>query len=517
MEITNVVLLTLLAALSAGDTQALGLDQAINDTIKNIQALSDKISNLQDTFTSLARQTMSQQLFIEERIRSEGSSGIKQVRVYQHGTSSYFDYTHVGKGVSAIHDHSNSNDTLGMGETVVVINGVEFRTRHNDYRLVQPDESTTAFRAVVNIAPPDVPPEVLNKSTPELQIAEMIEWFKAFKTQNSSLRNYKPYFRPVMCYMEAAWTLDKSIVEPFASDRHNLVADSWIQLQQQIRYTGYTGNKDLKENYSFLPTAIISINDTNGRPLYAQWNYRILCKPFSGDIPTKYFRLQDDLANRESYRFTVARVPELRVARYRLSESDIERFMGFTLLDKIMQEIPGVDNKPPFLNEAAFNQDVYTQEFANYTKLNTGYYHRMFKTGATNAMGLSAVVRGFSDEMLFVAETTQPLIAPVDITICATASSCTTKSSRFTYAIPLEIVYLTPLQTWNPYNLSVTENLSIPPKNGRTGSLTIKEKAFNGTATKVYHYLTPASFYSSSTGEVHRNCPSQVPHPTCSR
>ncbi|CAL1549149.1 unnamed protein product, partial [Lymnaea stagnalis] len=101
--------------------------------------------------------------------------------------------------------------------------------------------------------------------------------------------------------------------------------------------------------------------------------------------------------------------------------------------------------------------------------------------------------------MLFVAETTQPLIAPVDITICATASSCTTKSSRFTYAIPLEIVYLTPLQTWNPYNLS---NLSIPPKNGRTGSLTIKEKAFNGTATKVYHYLTPASFYSSSTGEV---------------
>ncbi|KAK0053974.1 hypothetical protein Bpfe_016718, partial [Biomphalaria pfeifferi] len=60
-------------------------------------------------------------------VRSEGSSGIKQTRNYLHGTSSYFDNTHVGgSSMMTIHDHSNYHDTLGMGEVIAVLNGVEF-------------------------------------------------------------------------------------------------------------------------------------------------------------------------------------------------------------------------------------------------------------------------------------------------------------------------------------------------------------------------------------------------------
>ncbi|KAK0053973.1 hypothetical protein Bpfe_016717, partial [Biomphalaria pfeifferi] len=62
---------------------------------------------------------------------------------------------------------------------------------------------------------------------------------------------------------------------------------------------------------------------------------------------------------------------------------------GLTLLDKLMQEIPGLDNNPSFLNEVAFGQTIYTERYPNNTQLNTGYYHRRFKTGTAGAMGTS--------------------------------------------------------------------------------------------------------------------------------
>ncbi|XP_059177239.1 uncharacterized protein LOC131956699 [Physella acuta] len=482
-------------------TEAATIDTAINATTTGVEELKQRVTDLETMMTNLARQTMSQQLFVEERIRSDGHSGVKQLRDYTHGTSSYFDATHIGKAVSAMHDHSNYNDTLGMGETIVVMNGVEFRTRHNDYRMVQPHPTSKVFRAVVNLSPPPIPPAVLSKPTVDLQITEMIEWFRAFYQQNYTVRDYRPYFRPAMCYMEGAWTLDATIQEPFASDRHNLVADSWLDLQQQIRYTSYTGNKDLKENFSYLPTAIISINETTGKPVYAQWNYRILCKPYSGDIPTSYFRQQDDGPYQESYRQPLSRVLATRAARFRLSEYSDERFTWFTLLDKIFSEIPGADNIPDLLNEAAFGQDIYSQDSSNYTKLNTGYYHRMLKTGAAGAMGTSSVFRGFSDEMLFFAETTQPLIAPVAFKSCPNTTYCVTRYSRFTYAIPLEVVYLSPLLSWNPYNLSIYASNKIVYANGRSGSTTNATRAYNGTSPNSFYYLTPQAFYSSSTGE----------------
>ncbi|KAH3874983.1 hypothetical protein DPMN_038241 [Dreissena polymorpha] len=64
-----------------------------------------------------------------------------------------------------------------MGELNVVINGVEFRTRHNDYRLAMPAFDKT-YNGQVDIPFPDVPPEVLSKATIEEQIAEMKLWFK---------------------------------------------------------------------------------------------------------------------------------------------------------------------------------------------------------------------------------------------------------------------------------------------------------------------------------------------------
>ena len=78
---------------------------------------------------------MLQQTFVEERIRSEGNSGVKQIRSGNDGTRPWHVNVMNGGSVAAIHDHANYDRTVGMGELEVVLNGVDFRTRHNDYKM----------------------------------------------------------------------------------------------------------------------------------------------------------------------------------------------------------------------------------------------------------------------------------------------------------------------------------------------------------------------------------------------
>ena len=57
--------------------------------------------------------------------------------------------------LAAIREHANDIQT-------VVLNGVEFRTRHNNYGLRSPAKNNKTFQLTENIEFPDVPPEVLN-------------------------------------------------------------------------------------------------------------------------------------------------------------------------------------------------------------------------------------------------------------------------------------------------------------------------------------------------------------------
>ena len=68
--------------------------------------------------------------------------------------------------------------TVGMGELNVVLNGIEFRTRHNDYRLRMPSKTKKDYNLMENIDFPPVPPAVLNKKTVHEQVLEMREWFR---------------------------------------------------------------------------------------------------------------------------------------------------------------------------------------------------------------------------------------------------------------------------------------------------------------------------------------------------
>ena len=65
----------------------------------------------------------------------------------------------------------------------------------------------------------------------------MREYFKAWRDENTNHRNYKPYFKPNLCYLEGAFMRDAgSIDEPFDSDRHQLEAENWFEKAQQLRY-----------------------------------------------------------------------------------------------------------------------------------------------------------------------------------------------------------------------------------------------------------------------------------------
>ena len=85
--------------------------------------------------------------------------------------------------------------TVGMGELNVVLNGIEFRTRHNDYRLRMPSKTKKDYNLMEYIDFPPVPPAVLNKKTVHEQVLEMREWFRGTKVTMCGSRGRGQGFR----------------------------------------------------------------------------------------------------------------------------------------------------------------------------------------------------------------------------------------------------------------------------------------------------------------------------------
>lgn len=127
-------------------------------------------------------------------------------------------------------------------------------------------------------------------------------------------------------------------------------------------------------------------------------------------------------------------------------------------------------------------------------------YHRWYKTDKSDAMGSTNIHRGFSDDTMFAAMTTQPNIAAMNITHCKDnlrLKGCKQYIQRWTYAIPLEIIYLTPLSKWNPHGLKYHGNHM--EGNRRYGSCdsTLKRE-LNGTNSKRF-YQIPDAFFKGKT------------------
>ena len=333
----------------------------------------------------------------------------------------------------------------------------------------------------------------------------MREWFTAFKTQNTTHRDYRPYFKPILVYLEGAWTTSTDLFEEsFESDRHFTDAESWYDLQEKIRFTSYTGRKNVLENFSYLPTTVIDfINDTI--PVTAQWNYRIMCHPLENDLPTNRLRVVDDLATRMRDQSDFLEYNFSRAARFQLNPVDSDdwatSFPRHQFLDDLMEQVPGKNNYGANIVDDTIDGKAYPVTGDVETPLNTAYYHRVFRVNKKDAMGLDSRRRGFNDQNIFMAATTHEKIAPMKATFCQGSGKkkkCEEYSERWTYAIPLEIIYLTPLSSWNPYNLEYRGKADSKEgnkvKEGKSGGI---NNPYDGINSRVY-YMTPAHFYSGS-------------------
>lgn len=77
---------------------------------------------------------------------------------------------------------------------------------------------------------------------------------------------------------------------------------------------------------------------------------------------------------------------------------------------------------------------------------------------------------------------------------------CETDSQKWSYAFPLEIIFLTPLNRWNPYKLQYkgkfnSEEGKTVKENNRNGGYDV-DTAFNGLNSKTY-YITPKEMFES--------------------
>eukprot|EP00659_Diplonema_papillatum_P003274 gene3274-5133_t len=224
---------------------------------------SATVQKLKGAVAAMGRQMVATEQRTAERLREEGQSGVTVVRTYNGGTDSYYSASYSETGAANMHNHADTHHTVGLGEFGAVLNGVQFTTRHNDYSLLEPDDSLTVdeFKSTwppraKGIEQPPVPPTVLTAGSVEAQMAEMREYFRAFHTQNVTHRDYRPYFHETICYLEGTWTeAADDIAEPFASERHHIDAATWTELTQKNNFLFNNGQKDNSENLPYLPTS----------------------------------------------------------------------------------------------------------------------------------------------------------------------------------------------------------------------------------------------------------------------
>ena len=473
--------------------------------------VEQRLLEMEDQITTLARHFMKQQFHQEDKLRAEGDSGVKRIRLNNAGTKPYHHTSHTMRSMASAHDHDNHDRTVGLGELHMVLNGWDFRTRHNDYALKMPSRNSTDYHATEDIPFPEVPPAVTQLSSVTEQIIELREWFKAWRDQNHTVRDYRPYFKPVLSYLEGAWEYSQDdIEESFESDRHFLDASSWAEMDEKVAFMAHTGRKDSNENFASLPTKLMSVE--NGSLVFARWNYRILSHPLENDLPLNQFCFLDDLAIRMAYKRTKQEQLISRAARFQLDPFEDgqckDGAVKHGLLDKLMAEVPGMDNYPGHAEDTTFDETAFdfVQEVVNGTEtdvaLNAAYYHRWYRLLKKGALGLKSRSKTFADPTLFMSQTTSPKVVKYGVRILNKQGKLIKEyQQRWSYAVPLEIVYLTPLLRWNPFNIvhhgdaksTEGKSVSADKRNGKTSI----DKAFNGTnSAKFYH--TPASFFSEN-------------------
>lgn len=488
-----------------------------------------------DSLTQSVRELMSQQvtfqLGVSEFYRHSYSSGVLSVRNSWFGRSSYDSAHSSSTGFLAAHDHSNDEATVGLGEFSAILNGIPFKTRHNDYRLFMRTDPVAPNRPGVRmwnqrakIPFPPVPQQVKDFDQKNLThaIEIMRKYFRAWMSNgdpaalnsypyDANVSDYPQYFKANLVVLEGYFTPKISGIDPADkfSNRHNIEAKSYEDLRDKISFASLAGTKDPGENLAFLPSQLLEYSTTeSGVPIgrIGQFSYQIFAQPIAGHLPLNVIFPREDLSTRTRYAnlnkppLTMEQHAADRTARFILNTANRSKMAPgrklALLLDELMYQVPGPDGPDVVLRWNEFGDIAETVNELGGAPLNTARYHRALRFQRADAMGISSMAKADHDHNVFMAMTTftDQVVA---ITRNWTSGGKTQEMSvATTWALPLEIVYHTPLSGWNPYRIPriTIDAVNVATAAGNNGKL--NTSALPGFSETTY-YLTPLEFFGS--------------------
>ncbi len=398
--------------------------------------------------------------------RTMGQSGLFGVRHYRYHGDLRQPHTENGQPAH-MHNHPQYKNLAGSGEVQFVMNGYSGRTRHRDYGLYRPKSKDDPFLAVEYIEPPALPASVTT-GTVQQQSDAMRDLFVRY--HNGEMPEGFGWTMAVL----QAWfqPFAEELQDAYQSDRHQQDVNTLsAALRHTVRFSA-GGGSHLGENDALEPLVARTL-DANGRTVYGVLKHRMICVDVSelGDLRPYLDRVDDPIRSEgwgsESNRYLIR-----------------ENVNGPSKLDEMMYLLPGLDGYGSDIEERYIAGGNYT--IANYytgERLNASRHTRFMKSARRNASNRLAMKRGFNDPYLFVASTTREEVVntPID-----------GLDYRFSYAIPMELILRTPLESWNPYDIPMSA--TYPPSgNGSAGA------PYEGNHSSLYYYRTPVQFFSGSS------------------
>ena len=248
--------------------------------------------------------------------------------------------------------------------------------------------------------------------------------------------------------------------------------------------------------------------DVKRKPKYARWDYRMLSHELNNDLPTSYLKIIFDPVsgrrhdwNRKTYEDSATAKFDIEGLDYHGSrkEPGHERPIYYNYLDSLMEEIPGKDNYGASITADGFDTVIKSAHPKRKgATLNGAHYHRPYKLTSKDAMGVDMAQRGYSDRF-YLALTTQDNVAGVSYVITnKKGETIKNVHAKASYAVPVEIIYLTPLNKWNPFNIK--QELDCSDVTG----IGTKADPFSASCPDR-HFLTPDSFFTGSEATVCSN------------
>jgi len=439
--------------------------------------------------------------------RSMGSSGMINARDYsyaQPGNPATRRFS-MGYGALGMHNHPNYHNMPGSAEWSLIVNGYAFQTRHNDYRMAYPLNTGKGTSAYRHVEPPKKEYGSLSKDSDGNIIggAGLEGMQKVFEDHPEDCIYHMTYLN--------VWfeEFHQDRVDENASFRHQISGDNTREIFERSMRFIFSGQKARLENIPFEPLVLKTVDD-NGVPRFTQLKYRIYSVPVAhmgtgdkdytlpdGTVTTlkglpfdedkaikglidssnKFIMLSDEISKNG--------MPRPRSSFKRSSQARFRLADG--ILEELMNKCPSIDGYGANITEQYFDDDSV------YFDKNMAYFSHFYGMGSSDASNRSKASRSFNDQNLFVAMSNNPKV------VGAFDASGVNKGG-YIFGVPMELVLLTPRQSWNPYGIKeITYSQRNIEYNDK--SYGVKDKPFSGSHINGLNYKLPYATYLETSND----------------